>query len=394
MDTSELSNCNYHQRSDFHLIPHASCACDSLANLRGMQQRGQLCDVVLEADCGHQVHAHRVVLSATSPYFQGMFLNNLAESTQRVVYIRQLDADILEAVVGFAYNSEIRLPEDRVLPLLVASDLLQVRTLFDECCKYLSTCLSPSNCLSLKAFAELHNCKSLLRLCTRFSMDNFEEIVQCEEFLHLPSDQLIDFISHDDVRVSGEEQVYKAVLQWVYYDIDSRRECFKEILSHVRLPFVSSDFLFEQVEKEPLVWEHQCQGYLEEAYLYKSSPEKRPTLKHSPRARPRKLSGLQDVILCTGGVSKTHPLSSVEQYDLRTDSWTTIAEMEISRYGLSTCFHDGFLYAMGGYNDTLGYLNSVECYCLREDKWKNVSPMKSPRRYILEYNIIARIVYS
>lgn len=373
------ANSNY-QHSGFHLTPHASSAADSLAAFRKMQQRGQLCDVVLEADCGHQVNAHRVVLSGCSPYFRGMFLNRLVESTQRVVYIRQLDSDILEAVVAFAYNSEIRLQADRVLPLLVAADLLQVRTLFEECCGYLSTHLSSDNCLSLKAFAELHNCKSLLQLCTEFAMEHFEEIVQCEEFLQLPSDQLIDFISRDKVRVSCEEQVYKAVLQWVYHDIESRGEYFREILGHVRLPFVSFDFLSEHVEQEHLIRENQCQDYIDEAYLYKLSPEKRPSLKHSPRARPRKPSGLQDVILCTGGMSKTHPISSVEQYDLRTDSWTAVAEMEITRYGLTTCFHDGCLYASGGYNDTLGYLNSVECYCLREDKWKNVAPMKTPRR--------------
>ena len=374
------SNSNEQLQAIFHLIPHASSASATLASLREMQQKGQLCDVILEADCGHQINAHRAILSGCSPYFAGMFLNSLVESTQRRVYIRQLDSDILEAVVAFAYNSEIRLQGDRVLPLLIAADLLQVRTLFDECCSYLSTRLCPDNCLSLKAFAELHGCKSLLQLCTEFAMEHFEEIVQCEEFLHLPSDQLIDFIARDEVRVSCEEQVYKAVLQWVYHDIESRRDDFKEIISHVRLPFVSSEFLSEQVEREQLIQERQCQNYIEEAYLYKSSPEKRPSLKHSPRARPRKPSGLQDVILCTGGMSKTHPLSSVEQYDLRTDSWTTIADMELARYGLATCFYDGCLYASGGYNDTLGYLNSVECYSLREDKWKNVAPMKTQRR--------------
>ena len=253
---------------------------------------------------------------------------------------------------------------------------------FDECCNYLSTRLCSDNCLSLKAFAELHSCKSLLQLCTKFAAEHFEEIVRCEEFLCLPNDQLIDFISRDEVRVSCEEQVYKAVLQWVYHDIETRREDFKEVISHVRLPFVSFDFLSEHVEREQLIQENQCRTYVDEAYLYKSSPEKRPSLKHSPRARPRKPSGLQDVILCTGGMSKTHPLSSVEQYDSRTDSWTTIADMEIARYGLATCFYDGCLYASGGYNDMLGYLDSVECYSLREDRWKSVAPMKIQRRYI------------
>ena len=224
----DQSNRNYNQHSDFLLVPHASSAAGTLASLREIQLKGQLCDVVLEADCGHQVNAHRVVLSGCSPYFRGMFLNNLVESTQRVVSIRQLDSDTLEAVVAFAYNSEIRLRGEQVLPLLIAADLLQVHTLFEACCSYLSTRLCPDNCLSLKAFAELHNCTSLLQLCTEFAMDHFEEIVQCEEFLRLPSDQLIDFISRDEVRVSCEEQVYKAVIDWVHHDIDSRKEFLKK----------------------------------------------------------------------------------------------------------------------------------------------------------------------
>ena len=88
-------------------------------------------------------------------------------------------------------------------------------------------------------------------------MEHFEEIIQCEEFLRLPSDQLIDIISRDEVRVSCEEQVYKAVLQWVYHDVESRRDDFKNIISNVRLPFVSFDFLSEHVEREHLIQERE-----------------------------------------------------------------------------------------------------------------------------------------
>lgn len=369
--------------SQFRLVPSTSTATNSLASLYSMQQDQQLCDIVLETECGNQIAAHRVVLAASSPYFRAMFVNNLAESFQRNVYIKEIDFDILQAVVKYAYNSEVSLPSDRVLLLLIACDLLQIQPLFQKCCEFLEKNIRPENCLSLRAFASMHNCTQLQKLCTEFSSNHFEEVIHCNEYLSLPFDQLKDLISRDELRVSDEEHVYVAVLQWVYHDLELRREYFVEIMSNIRLPFISVKFLENNVEEEQLVKsEEQCQDYVKEAYLYKTSPEKRSILRRSPRARPRKPFGLQDVILTVGGMGKTQPISAIEQYNMHTSSWTTLTEMEIARYGLSACFHNGCLYALGGYCHPLCYLNTVECYSLKEEKWKSVAPMQQPRRYV------------
>ena len=364
----------------FCMVPPASAAAESLAVLRSMQQEGQLCDVVLETESGDQIAAHRNVLAACSPYFRAMFVGSLAESNQKIVYLKEIDFDILKSVVAYAYNAKFLLPTDEVMPLLIASDLLQIKPLFLACCDFLETQLQPENCLSIRAFAELHSCKQLFALCTAFATENFERVIECEEYLLLPCSQLKDLISRDEVRVSREEQVYAAVLQWVYHDLENRRGEIASIMSHVRLPFVSSEFLSSEVEQEHLMQsEEQCQEFIQEAYLYKSSPEKRPSLKHSPRAKPRKLSGLQDVILAAGGMSKNQPISSLEQYDMRMDTWTELTKMEVPRYGLAVCCHDGNLYTIGGYSENSGHLNSVECYNLKEDKWSVVAPMHHAR---------------
>ena len=369
----------------FCMVPPTSAAADSLATLSSMQQQGQLCDVILETECGNQILVHRNVLAACSLYFKAMFVNKLAESNQKVVYLKEIDFDVLEAVVSYAYNREFSLSTEKVLLLLISSDLLQIRPLFTKCCKFLETQLQPENCLSLRAFAELHNCKQLFKLCTDFASENFEEVIRCGEYLLLPCSQLKELISRDELRVACEEHIYTAVLQWVYHDLESRKEEFVDIMSHVRLPFVSLDFLSSKVEGENLMQEEeQCQEFIQEAYLYKSSPEKRPSLRHSPRAKPRKPSGLQDVILAVGGMSKAQPVSSVEQYNARMDTWTQITSMEVPRYGLATCFHSGRLYTIGGYNETFGYLNSVECYNMREDEWEMVAPMNCARRQACE----------
>ena len=114
-------------------------------------------------------------------------------------------------------------------------------------------------------------------------------------------------------------------------------------------------------------------------YSYKASPEKRPQLCESPRAKPQK-TGLQDVILTAGGMCKNSPISAVEQYEFDSNTWTVLCNLETARFGLAACFHNGCLYAVGGYNDALGYLDSVECYNVRENRWNKAASMIQPRR--------------
>lgn len=365
----------------FHHIPQIPFASNTLMGLRGMQQQGQLCDVTLETHSNQQIAAHRAVLAAASPYFKAMFINKLMESTQKTVCMKDIDHDILQAVVAYTYSAEFVLSSDRVLLLMVAADLLQMVPLRDECSVFLQQQLCPDNCLSTRAFAGMHNCSHLFNICTKYVSDHFEDVIACDEYLYLQGDQLKDLISRDEIRVTCEEEVYSAVMRWVYHDLEARRDSLPEILSHVRLPFVSSQFLSGNVEQERLIQnEGQCQLYIQEAYTYKKSPEKRSQLKYSPRAKPRKPSGLQDSILTVGGMCKNHPLSAVEQYELDSSNWTVLSDLETARFGLAACFHDGCLYAIGGYNDALGYLNSVECYNVKENTWRKAAPMLQARR--------------
>lgn len=51
----------------------------------------ELSDVVLNVGSREPIYAHRVVLSACSPYFRAMFTGELAESRQTEITIRDID---------------------------------------------------------------------------------------------------------------------------------------------------------------------------------------------------------------------------------------------------------------------------------------------------------------
>ncbi len=46
--------------------------------------------------------------------------------------------------------------------LLPAANILQLTAVRDACCDFLENQLHPSNCLGIRAFADLHGCLNLL----------------------------------------------------------------------------------------------------------------------------------------------------------------------------------------------------------------------------------------
>lgn len=77
-----------------------------------LRKRRELCDVVLVVG-NRKILAHRVILSACSPYFHAMFTGELQESRQTEVVIRDIDEHAMELLVDFAYSSHIIIEEGK-----------------------------------------------------------------------------------------------------------------------------------------------------------------------------------------------------------------------------------------------------------------------------------------
>lgn len=58
------------------------------------------------------------------------------------------------------------------------------------------------------------------------------QVMESEEFMLLPANQLIDIISSDELNVRSEEQVFNAVMAWVKYSIQERRPQLPQVGVH------------------------------------------------------------------------------------------------------------------------------------------------------------------
>jgi kelch-like protein 20 len=121
---------------------------------------------------------------------------------------------------------------------LVTACLLQLAEIQDICCEFLKRQLDPSNCLGIRAFADTHSCRELLRIADKFTQHNFQEVMESEEFLLLPVGQLVDIISSDELNVRSEEQVFSAVMSWVKYNVSERRQHLAQV-SYTYISLVS-----------------------------------------------------------------------------------------------------------------------------------------------------------
>ncbi|CAH1647881.1 unnamed protein product [Spodoptera littoralis] len=85
-------------------------------------------DVTLSCD-GQSLKAHKVVLSACSPYFQSLFMDNPCQHP--IIIMRDTKYCDLKAAVDFMYRGEINVSQEQIPALLKVAESLKIRGLTD-----------------------------------------------------------------------------------------------------------------------------------------------------------------------------------------------------------------------------------------------------------------------
>ncbi|XP_053641906.1 B-cell lymphoma 6 protein homolog isoform X2 [Cherax quadricarinatus] len=86
-------------------------------------------DVTLACD-GRTFAAHKVILSACSPYFQALFLGNPCKHP--IIFMRDVRAGDLEALLSFMYRGEINVHQHDLSSFLKTAESLQIKGLSDS----------------------------------------------------------------------------------------------------------------------------------------------------------------------------------------------------------------------------------------------------------------------
>uniref|UniRef100_A0AAV2MJH0 BTB domain-containing protein n=1 Tax=Knipowitschia caucasica TaxID=637954 RepID=A0AAV2MJH0_KNICA len=342
-------------------------------------QHKQLCDVLLIAG-DHKIPAHRLVLSAVSDYFAAMFTNDVREAKQEEIKMEGVDPDALQSLVQFSYSGVLELKEETIESLLAAACLLQLSQVIQVCCNFLMKQLHPSNCLGIRSFADAQGCTDLLNVAHNYTMEHFLEVIQNQEFLLLPTAEIVKLLSSDDINVPDEETIFQALMLWVRHDVQHRQRDLGVLLSNIRLPLLPPQLLADLENNKMFSDDLECQKLLMEAMKYHLLPERRPMFQ-SPRTKPRKST--VGALYAVGGMDATKGSTTIETYDLRTNTWVQVGIMNGRRLQFGVAVLDNKLYVVGG-RDGLKTTNMVECYNPVSKVWSTMPPMSTHRHGLVE----------
>ncbi|KFD66572.1 hypothetical protein M514_01569 [Trichuris suis] len=334
------------------------------------------CDVCLVVE-GRRINAHRLVLAAASDYFSALFTSKMRESSSPEVEMFNIEAGILETLVIYCYYGEILLTESRVEELLDVASQLQLAEVVEACSEFLKQRLHPSNSLGIRSFAESHGCTILFEAAQSYVINNFMEVMNQQEFLLLNVEDVYNLLSSDDINVTGESVVFDAITAWLAHDLPERKVHFEFLLSALRMPLLTPNFIADRIENHPLLSENQqCYQFILEAYRFHLIPEQRHLVRLIKRGRPRKST--VGTVYCLGGMDSNKGAQAIECYNFLKNEWNAVACMPRRRLQFGVAHLDERIYIVGG-RDGLKTLTTVECWDYRRDDWTHGVSMNTAR---------------
>lgn len=257
-----------------------------------------------------------------------------------------------------------------------ASSMLQVVSLQTRCEEFLLTQVSKDNCIGIWKIARAHNCQNLAEISAITVLELFTDISMSEDFQRLEVDEIVDLIKNDDLAVANEESVCDAVMTWIKFD-SSRQTHLGKILEVLRLPLVSSDYLFTMLENLEL--DSEAYANIQDAFKYHLCPAKRSQFS-SERYSQRKLSERNDTLVIIGGLLKTVPrfqtTKEVVCYSFQQESWYYLPSMPYDPgYEFAVCSHGADIFVSGGWLK----LKGMCVFRGEKNKWKTCEVMNNGR---------------
>lgn len=233
--------------------------------------------------------------------------------------------------------------------------------------------------MGIRAFADTHSCRELLKIADKYLQNNFCDVIESDEFLLLPINDLIEIISNDELNVNNEETVYQAVINWIKQNENERKQYIGQLMYHVRLPLLDTKFLVTKVGTNPLIRHDQvCRDLLDEAKDFHLLKDKSSIL--DSRIRPRKPVIIGEVLFAVGGWCSGDAISSVEMFDPQcSNEWKMVSPLTKRRCGVGVGVLNNQIYAIGGHDGST-YLNSTERYDPIQNQWfADVAPTNTCR---------------
>ena len=223
---------------------------EMMKRLNIQRKQGHLCDITLITKDDQELKAHRNILSVAIPFFYQLLQSDMKENREGIVRFEEISGSVMEDVLEFIYTGTVEVTEENAEELVVATNYLLVPNLKTISGRFIQQQMCELNCISTFYFAEKYDCEELLNDSKSFIHANFRSVADMSEFLSLDAKEVERWISSDEIVVETEADVFQIAQKWVEHNKSERKAVFEELLRHVRLVFVSRDYLLNVATNE------------------------------------------------------------------------------------------------------------------------------------------------
>ena len=225
-----------------------------IERINALRTKQRFCDVTVMVK-GEEFQAHKLVLAAASPFFLSLLESQMKERTEDLIKIelQEATAPVMEEVLAYVYTGNVSSTTDNVHGLIATADYLLLPGLKTMAESFLKLHLTIENSVFNYYFAEKYRCCGLKEESCKMINENFRKVMETDDFLSLDENQVVNWVSGDDVIVEAEQDIFEGVVRWVLHNRSEREENFPKLLQQVRLSSVSHEYLFNELLNEELV---------------------------------------------------------------------------------------------------------------------------------------------
>ena len=394
---------------------HLFCV-EMMKRLDIQRRNEQFCDVILEVGSGDdraRLKAHRIVLCAASPFFHNA-LNSDMKEKKGVIRLEETSRAVMEDLLEYLYTGHVDISEANACNLLAAADYFIIPSLKNLCGKVILQGMSLTNCVAAYCLSLKYQCEEIKKDSRDFIHANFVAVAETEDFLNLSKEELVEWISSDEIIVKGEEEVFEVLKKWATRN-KSRKKSFNDLFGHIRCIYVPRDYLSNVILSDPMVKNNRdCSNLALDAMKLMFSGQEECYFAQAPR---NCLKRHEDAIVACGVKNTWCYISSQKQwykladmlskrifwspnvspcqgklfrigssngnpaecYDTLVNSWSPLRSFQQSIKFCTVVTFQGLLHVIGGVDEDDNRLSSVQRYNPGTNLWQEMPSLSSPR---------------
>lgn len=214
--TPQLEN-NYHASS-------------ILERFNEFRKEGRFCDFTIRA-AKFDMQVHKLVIAASSEYFDAMLKHDTKESQNSSVEIKGVEPQYVVQCIEFMYSGKAPRSMDNPSELLQASLFLQMPELTRQVMWKMKKELSYKNLFFTRKIAIIYGHTEIIKACDELACEKFHEFMKSDGFLEIEAEYLMYLLSSGGLKIIDDIKV-KAIMTWVSFD-EGRAPLIIDFMKHI-----------------------------------------------------------------------------------------------------------------------------------------------------------------